>query len=151
MAWILSLNCSIGDRWQLNVVRHCCLFELESSADLRWVVRPDSRYTAISSSESKSNCWIVNFWISKNSERVWYSLNDVRNASTMRREKKIAIKIFWNKKWDKNINSFVKKMQSQYMKLKKKRKVWNVIIITTSQCDFVVYYNLISENFDIRH
>ena len=45
MTWILNLNCSIGDRWQLNVVRHCCLFELKSFAGFRWVVRFGSRYS----------------------------------------------------------------------------------------------------------
>ena len=47
MAWILGLNCSIGDRWQLGVVRHCCLFGLGPSAGLRWVVRPGSRYNLL--------------------------------------------------------------------------------------------------------
>ena len=45
MIWILNLNCSIDDRWQLNVVRHCCLFELKSFVDFCWIIKFDSRYS----------------------------------------------------------------------------------------------------------
>ena len=45
MIWILNLNCSIDDRWQLDIVRHCCLFELKSFVNFRWIVKFDSRYS----------------------------------------------------------------------------------------------------------
>ena len=42
---IHGLDCSIGDRWQLGVLRHCYLFESGSFADFRWIIRLDRRYT----------------------------------------------------------------------------------------------------------
>ena len=45
MTWILNLNCSIDDRWQLNVVRHCCLFELKSFVDFCWIIKFNNRYS----------------------------------------------------------------------------------------------------------
>ena len=65
MIWILNLNCSIDDCWQLNVVRHCCLFELRSFADFRWVVKFDNRYSIfffkIEVSWSYSFKWFLTF------------------------------------------------------------------------------------------